>query len=41
MQLNRYQERVIRETKTFLEILAAQQAAGNRHASLDGLIGSE
>jgi len=35
MQLKRYQERVIREVKTFLEALAAQQAAGNRHASYD------
>src|SRR3990167_3013900 len=35
MQLKRYQERVIREEKTFLEALAAQQAAGNRHASYD------
>lgn len=35
MQLKRYQERVIREVKLFLEALAAQQAAGNRHASLD------
>ena len=36
MQLKRYQERVIREVKLFLEALATQQAAGNRHASLDG-----
>ncbi len=35
MELKRYQERVIREVKLFLEALAAQQAAGNRHASLD------
>ncbi len=35
MELKRYQERVIREVKTFLEALAAQQAAGNRHACLD------
>ena len=35
MQLKRYQERVIKEVKTFLELLARQQAAGNRHASLD------
>lgn len=35
MELKRYQERVIREIKLFLEALATQQAAGNRHASLD------
>jgi type III restriction enzyme len=35
MELKRYQERVIREVKLFLEALAAQQALGNRHASLD------
>lgn len=35
MPPKRYQERVVREVKTFLEVLAAQQAAGNRHASLD------
>lgn len=35
MPLKRYQERVVSEVKTFLEMLAAQQAAGNRHASLD------
>jgi len=35
MQLKRYQERVIREVKLFLEALAAQQVSGNRHASLD------
>ncbi|MDE2058619.1 MAG: DEAD/DEAH box helicase family protein, partial [candidate division NC10 bacterium] len=35
MELKRYQERVIREVKLFLEALAAQQVAGNRHASLD------
>jgi len=35
MQLKRYQERVIREAKLFLEALATQQASGNRHASLD------
>ncbi len=35
MQLKRYQERVIREVKLFLEALAAQQASGNRHAALD------
>ncbi len=35
MQLKRYQERVIREVKHFLEALAIQQASGNRHASLD------
>lgn len=35
MPLKRYQERVVREVKTFVEMLAAQQVAGNRHASLD------
>lgn len=35
MQLKRYQERVIRETRIFLDALASHQAAGNRHASLD------
>src|SRR3990170_1676933 len=35
MQLKRYQERVIREVKLFLEALAAQQASGTRHAALD------
>jgi len=35
MQLKRYQERVIRETRIFLDSLAAHQASGNRHASLD------
>src|SRR6266567_8314323 len=35
MQLKRYQERVIREVKTFLEALAGQQALGNKHASED------
>jgi type III restriction enzyme len=35
MQLKRYQERVIREVGIFLERLAAQKAAANRHASVD------
>jgi type III restriction enzyme len=35
MELKRYQERVIREVKLFLDALATHQAAGNRHASLD------
>jgi type III restriction enzyme len=35
MELKRYQERVIHEVRVFLETLAAQQAAGNRHATLD------
>lgn len=35
MPLKRYQERVIREVAIFLRALAAQQAAGNKHASLD------
>ncbi len=35
MQLKRYQERVIREARIFLEALAAQQASGNKHSALD------
>jgi type III restriction enzyme len=35
MQLKRYQERVVREVKAFLEALASQQAAGNKYASLE------
>jgi type III restriction enzyme len=35
MQLKRYQERVIQEVGIFLDALAREQAAGNRHASLD------
>ncbi len=35
MQLNRYQEQVIREVKLFMEALATQQTSGNRHPSLD------
>ncbi|MGH8058829.1 MAG: DEAD/DEAH box helicase, partial [Candidatus Entotheonellia bacterium] len=35
MQLKRYQERVIREVRIFLEALASQQAADNRHAAMD------
>ncbi len=35
MQLKHYQERVLREVNIFLTALAQQQAAGNRHASLD------
>lgn len=35
MPLKRYQERVIGEVRTFLRALAAQQAAENKHASLD------
>lgn len=35
MQLKRYQERVLREVKIFAEALAAEQAAGNRYASLE------
>jgi type III restriction enzyme len=34
MQLKRYQERVIREVKLFLEALAEQQKAGHHYASL-------
>jgi type III restriction enzyme len=33
--LKQYQERVLREVKHFLDLLAAEQAAGNRHATLD------
>src|SRR5579864_9382236 len=35
MQLKHYQERVLQEIRLFLERLAAEQAAGNRHAALD------
>ena len=35
MQLKRYQERVIKEVKIFLGLLAVEQQAGNRHASAD------
>lgn len=35
MQLKRYQERVLREIRIFLDHLTAQQAEGNRHASMD------
>ncbi|MFQ5899109.1 MAG: DEAD/DEAH box helicase [Candidatus Methylomirabilia bacterium] len=35
MQLKRYQERVIREVKIFLEALTSQQAAGNKYAALE------
>lgn len=35
MELKRYQERVIREVKLFLDALATHQASGDRHASLD------
>lgn len=35
MPLKRYQERVIGEVSVFLRALSAQQAAGNKHASLD------
>ena len=34
MALKRYQERVVREVKRFLEALEKEQAAGNRYASL-------
>ena len=34
MQLKHYQERVINETKLFLEALGAEYAAGNQYASL-------
>ena len=35
MQLKRYQERVIREVRSFLDVLAEEQKDENRHASLD------
>jgi type III restriction enzyme len=35
MQLKRYQERVIREVKIFLEAMASHQAAGDKYASLE------
>jgi type III restriction enzyme len=35
MQLKRYQERVLQEMAQFFDLLAAEQAAGNRHATLD------
>jgi len=35
MQLKRYQERVVREVKAFLEALATHQASTNKHASED------
>jgi type III restriction enzyme len=35
MQMKRYQERVLREVKYFLNALAKHQAAGNRYASID------
>ncbi|MBI2069932.1 MAG: DEAD/DEAH box helicase family protein [Elusimicrobia bacterium] len=35
MELKKYQERVIREIKTFLETLAQEQAKGNKHAAYD------
>jgi type III restriction enzyme len=35
VQLKQYQERVLREVKHFLELLAAEQCRGNRHATLD------
>jgi type III restriction enzyme len=35
MPLKQYQERVLREVKQFLDLLAVEQGAGNRHATLD------
>lgn len=35
MELKRYQERVLREIRTYLDALAAEQAKGNRYASLE------
>ena len=37
MALKRYQERVVREVKSFLEALAKEQTADNRYASLTAL----
>lgn len=34
MQLKRYQERVLREVRQYLDLLAAEQAAGSRYAAL-------
>lgn len=35
MQLKQYQERVLQEIGQFLDLLAGEQAAGNKHATLD------
>ena len=35
MQLKKYQERAICEVKTFLELLAVEQAKANKHPSMD------
>src|SRR6202023_1793888 len=35
MQLKHYQERVVREVRQFLELLAGQQAGGANHPTLD------
>ena len=35
MELKNYQKRAIRQVRIFLELLAAQQAKGNKHASMD------
>jgi hypothetical protein len=35
MPLKQYQERVVQEAKLCLDLLAGQQAKGNRHATLD------
>ena len=37
MELKRYQERVLREVRLYLDTLSAHQAAGVKHASLDAL----
>jgi type III restriction enzyme len=34
MELKKYQQRAIKETKTFLELLAAQRSEGNKYASM-------
>lgn len=35
MPLKNYQERTVKEVRIFLDLLAAEQAKGNKHASLD------
>jgi type III restriction enzyme len=35
MELKRYQKRVIRQVKTYLELLANEQATGNRYAGME------
>src|SRR5437588_5084522 len=35
MALKRYQKRVVQEVKQFLDLLSAEQAAANKHATMD------